>query len=35
MVEFWRVPYNIELTQQRMRESQLPEALIQRLSFGR
>jgi predicted phosphodiesterase len=35
VVEFWRVPYSIELTQQRMRESQLPEALIQRLSFGR
>ncbi|HEY4684031.1 MAG TPA: metallophosphoesterase family protein [Candidatus Acidoferrales bacterium] len=35
MVEFWRVPYDIELTQRRMSEAGLPEALIQRLSFGR
>ncbi len=35
LVEFWRVPYDIALTQRRMTEAGLPEALIQRLSFGR
>ncbi len=35
MVEFWRVPYDIALTQRRMSAAGLPEALIQRLSFGR
>lgn len=35
MVEFWRIPYDIALTQRRMSEAGLPEGLIQRLSFGR
>jgi len=33
-VEFWRVPYDIENVQGRMRGAGLPEALILRLSFG-
>jgi predicted phosphodiesterase len=35
VVEFWRVPYDIAAVQARMRAAHLPEALIQRLSFGR
>jgi diadenosine tetraphosphatase ApaH/serine/threonine PP2A family protein phosphatase len=34
-VEFWRVAYDIEAVQQRMRMAKLPEALVLRLSFGR
>lgn len=34
-VEFWRVPYDIAGVQQRMRAAGLPEALANRLSFGR
>jgi predicted phosphodiesterase len=33
-VEFWRVPYDIEEVQGRMRGAGLPEPLILRLSFG-
>lgn len=33
-VEFWRVPYDVAATQQRMMECGLPDALVQRLSFG-
>ena len=33
-VEFWRIPYNIEDVQGRMRGAGLPEPLILRLSFG-
>lgn len=35
VVEFWRIPYDIEQVQQRMRASRLPEPLSQRLSVGR
>jgi hypothetical protein len=35
MVEFWRVPYDIENVQERMRIARLPEPLSQRLSVGR
>ena len=35
VVEFWRVPYNIEAVQQRMKRAGLPEPLILRLAFGR
>lgn len=34
-VEFWRVPYDIAGVQERMRAAGLPEALANRLSFGR
>lgn len=34
-VEFWRVPYDIEAVQGRMRAARLPEALAQRLLVGR
>ena len=34
-VEFWRVPYDITLVQERMRAAQLPEPLIHRLVVGR
>jgi predicted phosphodiesterase len=34
-VEFWRVPYDIEKVQERMRGARLPEPLSQRLSVGR
>lgn len=33
-VEFWRIPYDIENVQGRMRDAGLPEPLILRLSFG-
>jgi predicted phosphodiesterase len=33
-IEFWRIPYNIEDVQARMRGAGLPEPLILRLSFG-
>jgi len=35
VVEFWRVPYNIEKVQERMRNARLPEPLVHRLSLGR
>ncbi len=35
VVEFWRVPYNVEAVQQRMKRAGLPEPLILRLAFGR
>lgn len=35
VVEFWRVPYDIEAVQKRMRAAHLPEPLIQRLVVGR
>jgi len=35
VVEFWRVPYDIEAVQQRMKGAGLPEPLILRLAFGR
>jgi predicted phosphodiesterase len=35
VVEFWRVPYDIEAVQSRMTRAGLPEALALRLSFGR
>jgi predicted phosphodiesterase len=34
-VEFWRIEYDIEAVQKRMQAAELPEPLIQRLSFGR
>lgn len=35
VVEFWRVPYDIEAVQRRMERAGLPEPLILRLAFGR
>lgn len=35
VVEFWRVPYDIGSVQARMHTAHLPEALAQRLTFGR
>lgn len=35
VVEFSRVPYDVAAVQARMRRARLPEALAQRLSFGR
>jgi len=35
VTEFWRVPYDIAAVQTRMRESSLPEVLVQRLTYGR
>jgi predicted phosphodiesterase len=35
IVEFWRIPYDIEAVQKRMAAAKLPEPLILRLSFGR
>ncbi|HEV8385902.1 MAG TPA: metallophosphoesterase family protein [Candidatus Acidoferrales bacterium] len=35
VVEFWRVPYNIEAVQSRMSEAGLPEPLVMRLAYGR
>ena len=34
-VEFWRVPYDIAVVQERMRTAKLPEPLVQRLIVGR
>lgn len=34
-IEFWRVPYDIEQVQQRMRSVRLPEPLVHRLVLGR
>jgi predicted phosphodiesterase len=35
IVEFWRVPYDIEEVQERMRKARLPEPLALRLTVGR
>ena len=35
VVEFWRVPYDISVVQERMRAARLPEPLVQRLNVGR
>jgi diadenosine tetraphosphatase ApaH/serine/threonine PP2A family protein phosphatase len=35
VVEFWRVPYDVSSVQARMRSANLPEPLVQRLTFGR
>jgi diadenosine tetraphosphatase ApaH/serine/threonine PP2A family protein phosphatase len=35
VVEFWRVPYDIDAVQKRMKDAGLPEPLILRLAFGR
>jgi len=35
VVEFWRVPYDIDAVQMRMLQAGLPEPLILRLSYGR
>ena len=35
VVEFWRVPYDVEGVQDRMRAARLPEPLALRLSVGR
>src|SRR5260370_19395838 len=35
VVEFWRVPYDISVVQQRMRAARLPEPLVQRLIVRR
>jgi diadenosine tetraphosphatase ApaH/serine/threonine PP2A family protein phosphatase len=35
VVEFWRVPYDVEDVQERMRTARLPEPLALRLSVGR
>ncbi len=35
VIEFWRVPYDIEAVQQRMLQAGLPEPLILRLAYGR
>lgn len=34
-VDYWRVPYDVKATQQRMRAADLPEPLIARLTIGR
>ncbi len=34
-IEFWRIPYDVEEVQHRMRSARLPEPLVQRLSMGR
>ncbi len=35
IIEFWRVPYDISVVQERMRAAHLPEPLVQRLIVGR
>jgi len=35
IIEFWRVPYDISVVQERMRAAHLPEPLVQRLVVGR
>ena len=35
LVEYWRVPYDIEATQKRMKAARLPDPLIARLAAGR
>ena len=34
VVEFWRVPYDIQAVQERMKKAGLPEPLALRLAFG-
>jgi len=34
-IEFWRVPYDVEQVQERMRAARLPEPLAHRLTLGR
>jgi diadenosine tetraphosphatase ApaH/serine/threonine PP2A family protein phosphatase len=34
-IEFWRVPYDVQQVQTRMRSARLPEPLVHRLSLGR
>jgi predicted phosphodiesterase len=34
-VEFWRVPYDVDVTQEKMRKAELPPSLIDRLALGR
>ena len=34
-MEFYRVEYDIEVTQEKMRQAQLPQYLIDRLAVGR
>ncbi|HET8925470.1 MAG TPA: metallophosphoesterase family protein [Candidatus Acidoferrum sp.] len=34
-VEFWRVPYDVNAVQERMRAAKLPEPLVQRIIVGR
>jgi predicted phosphodiesterase len=34
VVEFWRVPYDIQAVQERMKSAGLPEPLVLRLAFG-
>ncbi len=34
-IEFWRVPYDVQQVQMRMRQARLPEPLAHRLSLGR
>jgi predicted phosphodiesterase len=34
-IEFWRVPYDIQQVQERMRAAHLPEPLVHRLQLGR
>jgi hypothetical protein len=35
VVEFWRVPYDIQAVRDRMLRAGTPEPLISRLTFGR
>jgi len=35
VVEFWRVPYDIDSVQQRMKDAKAPESLVTRLAMGR
>jgi predicted phosphodiesterase len=35
VIEFWRVPYDIEAVQRRMIDAGLPEPLVLRIAFGR
>jgi predicted phosphodiesterase len=35
IIEFWRVPYDVSVVQERMRAAHLPEPLVQRLGVGR
>ncbi len=35
VVEFWRVPYDIAVVQERMRRAGLPEPLVMRIAAGR
>jgi predicted phosphodiesterase len=35
VVEYWRLPYDVQKTQKTMKEAKLPQALIDRLALGR